>query len=77
MTEPEPSDRELAVFSAARRLAPGARDPYLDEACGGDAELRRRVEELLRAGEEAGAFLQKPAAPPGADGLTCCDPAPL
>ena len=58
----EPSDREVAVFSTARRLPGGKRAAYLDEACAGDAALRRRVEELLQASEEAGAFLQEPAA---------------
>jgi eukaryotic-like serine/threonine-protein kinase len=53
-------DRELAVFSAARRLPPGRRAAYLEEACAGDATLRHRVEELLKAGEDAGAFLESP-----------------
>jgi WD40 repeat protein/tRNA A-37 threonylcarbamoyl transferase component Bud32 len=57
-------DREVAVFSAARRLPAGKRAAYLDEACAGDATLRQRVEELLLASEEAGGFLQDPA--PGA-----------
>src|SRR5260370_28820041 len=56
-----PPDREMAVFSAARRLPAGQRAAYLDETCAGDAALRQRVEELLQAGEEAGAFLQEPA----------------
>ena len=60
----EPFERELSVFSAARRLPPAERAPYLDRACAGDAALRRRVEELLRADEDAEGFLQKPA--PGA-----------
>src|SRR6266853_3435843 len=59
-----PSDRELTVFSAARRLPAKARVAYLDEACAGEAALRQRVEELLQASEEAGEFLQAPA--PGA-----------
>jgi eukaryotic-like serine/threonine-protein kinase len=58
----DPSDRELAVFSAARRLPAPERATYLDEACAGDAALRQRVEELLQAGEEAGDFLEGPAA---------------
>ncbi len=66
----EVSDRELIVFSAARRLSVGARAAYLDEACAGDAALRQRVEELLRAGDEAGAFLQSPAAAPSGPGGT-------
>src|SRR6266566_2123857 len=56
-----PMDREVAVFSAARRLPAAERAAYLDEACAGDAALRQRIEELLRANEEAGGFLQHPA----------------
>src|SRR2546426_4110285 len=59
-----PMDREVAVFSAALRLPAETRAAYLDEACAGDAALRQRVEELLRASEEAGGFLQESA--PGA-----------
>ena len=57
-------DPEFAAFNAARRLPAGERAAYLDEACAGAAPLRQRVEELLRASEEAGTFLQEPA--PGA-----------
>src|SRR5580698_383673 len=53
---------ELTIFSAARRLPMGQRDAFLAQACAGDAALRRRVEDLLRASEEAGLFLQSPAA---------------
>ncbi len=60
----ESFEREVAVFSEARRLAAEERAAYLDEACAGDGALRQRVEGLLRAGEEAGVFLQQPA--PGA-----------
>jgi eukaryotic-like serine/threonine-protein kinase len=61
-----PPDREVAVFSAARRLPIGERAAYLDEACAGDAALRQRVEELVEASEDAGAFLQSAAVnPPG------------
>jgi serine/threonine protein kinase/Tfp pilus assembly protein PilF len=59
---PEVPDPELTIFSEARLLPPGQRGAYLDEACAGDAALRRRVEELLQAGEKAGAFLENPAA---------------
>src|ERR1035438_7854621 len=57
-------ERELAVFSEARRLPTGQRAAFLDEACAGDAALRQRVEELLLASEEAGAFLESPAEVP-------------
>jgi WD40 repeat protein/serine/threonine protein kinase len=53
------SKREAAIFSAARRLPAGQRDAYLDQACAGDALLRRRVAELLAADEAAGDFLKE------------------
>jgi hypothetical protein len=62
-------DRELIVFSAARRLPASQRAAYLDKACAGDTALRQRVGDLLQASEEAGTFLQDPAPsahwPPG------------
>jgi serine/threonine protein kinase/predicted negative regulator of RcsB-dependent stress response len=60
----EAFERELAVFSAVRRLPPAERAPYLEQTCAGEPDLRRRVEELLRASEDAEGFLQEPA--PGA-----------
>jgi serine/threonine protein kinase len=57
-------DREVAVFGAARRLPASERAAYLDEACAGDAALRQRIEELLQASDEAGNFLENPAAVP-------------
>ncbi|HXJ57171.1 MAG TPA: protein kinase [Verrucomicrobiae bacterium] len=59
-----PFDREVAVFSAARRLRAGERAAYLDQTCAADAALRQRFEELLGASEDAGGVLQDPA--PGA-----------
>jgi eukaryotic-like serine/threonine-protein kinase len=44
------------VFLAAAELSPAERAAYLDTACPGDAELRRRVEALLRAHDEPGSF---------------------
>ena len=55
-------DRELAVFSDARRLPAQERAAFLDQACADDAALRRHVEELLQSSDEGGAFLQSPAA---------------
>src|SRR5262249_44521997 len=37
------------------------REDFLAEACAGDADLRREVESLLVAHEDAGTFLQSPA----------------
>ena len=51
-------DADIAVFTEALRLPPEERDRYLDEACKGDNELRRRVEALLQAYEHAGDFRQ-------------------
>ena len=61
---PDAPDPELTIFSAARRLPPNERAAYLDQACAGNQSLRQRVDELLRAGEEAGTFLQNPAGGP-------------
>ncbi len=58
----EPTNREVAVLNAALELPEPERAAYLDEACAGDAALRRRVEELLRSHEQAGNFLETPPA---------------
>jgi serine/threonine protein kinase len=51
------------VFDEAIRRTPGEdRAAYLDEACGGDTELRVRVDRLVQAFAEAGSFLESPAA---------------
>lgn len=42
----------IAISSAEERRA------FLDRVCEGEAELRRRLEELVRSHEEAGSFLQ-------------------
>src|SRR5215831_6021652 len=50
------------IFTAALQITdPDGRAAYLAQACGGDAELRRRVEILLRTHEGAGDFLARPA----------------
>jgi len=47
------------IYHAALERAPGrARAVHLDAACGADMPLRARVEDLLKANEEAGAFLE-------------------
>ena len=46
--------RAKSVFLAASDLAsPADRAAYLDHACSGDAELRARVDALLRANDAA------------------------
>src|SRR6266404_742127 len=54
-------DADIAVFTEALRLPAEERDRYLDKACKGDVEFRRRVEALLLAYEHAGNFLKRPA----------------
>jgi serine/threonine protein kinase len=54
---------ERTLFLAAlERSDPAERAKFLDEACGDDLELRRRVEKLLEDDEEAGHFLEPPSA---------------
>ena len=54
---------EETIFSAARQMPPEDRAAYLDRACGDNGPLRRRVEALLNAAEQAGDFLEVSAAP--------------
>jgi serine/threonine protein kinase len=46
-----------ALFDEAMKLRPEERAEFVDRACGDDLGLRQRLEELLRADAEAGAFL--------------------
>src|SRR4051812_19860338 len=61
MAGPEPRLRELFSEAAEDPTAEG-QAAYLEEACRGDADLRARLEDLLRAHREAGSFLQEPSA---------------
>jgi serine/threonine protein kinase len=52
------------IFSDALQLpAPAERDAFLDQACGGDVDLRQQVERLLASHESAGAFMTPPQSP--------------
>ncbi len=54
---------DATIFAQAlEKKAPQERAAYLDEACAGDAAQRQRIEVLLRSHEQAGSFLEKPAA---------------
>jgi WD40 repeat protein/serine/threonine protein kinase len=54
---------ERTIFLEALDLGdPAERSAYLDRACAGDAALRAQVEQLLRAHEEPGPFMECPAA---------------
>ena len=48
------------TFHEALRRDPGERDRFLDEACGGDIDLRIEVESLLISLTEAKSFLEEP-----------------
>src|SRR5262245_45563964 len=61
-------DEQRIVEGALGKATAAEQSIYLDEACGGDAALRQRVEDLLRA--RAG-----PAAAPAPDVLTAAFPA--
>src|SRR5690242_20498838 len=50
--------RVKEIFLAAvDKASPEEREAYLGQACGGDAELRRQVEALLREHERPGSLL--------------------
>ena len=54
---------ERSIFwEAIQKRDERQRVAYLDETCGRNSELRRRVEQLIQAHENAGQFLEKPAA---------------
>src|SRR5262245_60322587 len=53
---------ESVFFAALERDTPEGRAAFLDEACAGDANLRRCVERLLNAHPKADGFMQAPAA---------------
>src|SRR5262245_53813609 len=54
-----PAKREAAIFTEALSVPVEERAAFIDEACGGDGELRRRVEKLLKSHEQIGDFLEE------------------
>jgi serine/threonine protein kinase/tetratricopeptide (TPR) repeat protein len=65
----QPSEHEIEVFNVALELPVRERAEYLDKACGGDAALRQRIEELLQASEESCPCLEgSVASSPGPSG---------
>jgi serine/threonine protein kinase len=66
---PTPNPRAKDVFLGAVEIAdPGERAAFLDAACAGDAELRRRVEALLAAHERPESLLDRAAVAPAEGG---------
>ncbi len=66
-----PEDVRALFESAVDIESAAAREAYLRRRCAGDAELRRQVESLLAAHDQAGDFLARPAA--GATGSLAPD----
>jgi eukaryotic-like serine/threonine-protein kinase len=65
---------ESIFFAALEKASPAARAAYLDQACHGDIDLRRRVERLLDAHAQVGSFLENPLADrPAAEPLTAAE----
>jgi len=54
------SDREVAIFTEALKVSVRKRNATLQRLCGGDENLRRRVEALLTAYDRLGDFLEQP-----------------
>ncbi|HXO30161.1 MAG TPA: serine/threonine-protein kinase, partial [Thermoanaerobaculia bacterium] len=68
--------RVQELFEAAADLRPSQQAAYLATACGGDDDLRREVEGLLRSDAEAGSFIEH-AIRRGSDLLLAAEPDPL
>src|SRR5262245_54309998 len=51
------SNAQAIFFEALDRASPEALRAYLNKSCGKDAELRRRVDDLLQAHRDDGKFL--------------------
>src|SRR3954451_14057635 len=60
------SELEAIFFAALEKGSPEDRAAYLDGACAGDPDRRRRVVRMLAAQAEGGSFLEAPAAALGA-----------
>jgi len=58
------------LFHAACDRGPGARDAFLQAACGGDGALLGEVRSLLGYGERAGRFIEDPTDDQGEGRLT-------
>jgi WD40 repeat protein len=54
----EPKDIKAIFSDAIEKQIPEERAAYLDEVCGEDAQLRSKVEGLLKAHQQAGSFLE-------------------
>src|ERR1043165_3093898 len=58
---PERWQQIKAVLEEALERDPHERESFLDEACGGDSELRVEVEALIDSHARSGDFIESPA----------------
>src|SRR4051812_34447498 len=69
--------RANEIFVRANEiLLADERRAYLDQACADDADLRHVVDQLLRAHDQAGSFLDRPAIDPEQTGALPDQPTP-
>src|SRR5215475_1163436 len=54
-----PATRAADIFTEAFSVPVGERAAFLAQACGGDEQLRQKVEALLKTHEEIGDFLEE------------------
>ncbi len=59
---PEKWQKIKSLFEAASELEPRKRGNFLKNVCGDDEQLRREVKNLLTSFDQAGSFMDKPAA---------------
>ena len=57
-------EQEVVVFTEALKTSVEERSAFLERACAGDDNLRRKVEALLRAHDRIGSFLEEPPRAP-------------
>src|SRR5437016_5287791 len=49
------------ILQSALERPPGEREQFLDDACGDDDSLRRKVETLLASSDDIGSFMEQAA----------------
>ena len=54
------AESELAIFTEAIKLPIPKRGAFLDIACHGDEDLRKKVDALVKAHDRLGNFLEEP-----------------
>ena len=54
------SEHEVVIFTEALKVPLEERDAFVERMCGGNEDLRRKVEALLRTHDRLGNFLEEP-----------------